>query len=72
MTQSSSDVSPHVANRKPEDYYDPQLNSEKLAAYTGFEDIADLQRFLVSRPMLEVAAEIISDSHLKSILYSHV
>jgi hypothetical protein len=72
MAQAGSDAPPPVANRKPEDYYDPQLNPEKLAAYTGFEDIADLQRFLVSRPMLEVTAEIIRDGYLMPIKWKDI
>jgi hypothetical protein len=43
-----------------------------LAAYTGFKDIADLRKFLVSRPMLEATVEIISDGHLMDIKWKDI
>ncbi|KAH8819871.1 hypothetical protein F5884DRAFT_892849 [Xylogone sp. PMI_703] len=42
-------------------WVNPSGNEVLLAAYTGFRDVAEMRKFLLSRPMLEIATEIISD-----------
>jgi hypothetical protein len=69
MAQSSFDVSSSSVNETPKDKQDPKETASRLAAYTGFTDLADLRRFLVSRPMLEVTTEILTDRTLANVTW---
>jgi hypothetical protein len=72
MAQTGSDASSSSGNEKPGDKRDPKEIANQLAGYTGFTDLADLRRFLVSRPMLEVTAEILKDPPLANVLWVDV
>jgi hypothetical protein len=72
MAQTSSGGSSFSGNEKPGDKRDPKEIANQLAGYTGFTDLADLRRFLVSRPMLEVTTEILKDPPLANVLWVDV
>jgi hypothetical protein len=69
MAQSNPHASPALVTDNSKDRRYPTEIANQLARYTGFTNLADLRMFLVSRPMLEVTAEILTDPPLANVLW---